>query len=600
MIRTAYPKRTRVESNGASTHKQSTAKSDDPTNTPSCIDDQRSPERGKYVHAHAYTLAAAIATTATTLHDRRPLLMHNTPLTPNLTTSKPHGTHVHSPTSSSEPQAGGSRHSGQLNTPLIQRHTHPKHHRTPHRDPHPVGLSDTTTARSPAAPRDPATGTYWTPLHRPSVDHAGTTAPHTPSLTPDSSRPLATVRQLMMTNSTQGPNPKANEPKDTTSREDKLTLGQAAAHLATNLNTKQRTRPDNGGAKGGKEKSKPHDKSKESKTKLKDTEISPADSLTLLENQTGIQPLHTDYTDLKNRRCSLAAWCVMTEKGGGYVVRILITQEDRMTAGEMVGADTKALSAINTMQSKAERAAFARKGVIKYRSSHEGSDHGNTDNLALDLGDGKTEPCSRTMDNITKVIGEGARFGWLADRLGGQGPYGGERVGNTTKGVFKGEVNIKRIGLFSMDPTFEQLWGSWKSAFGKAYMNSEDTGRVIVTNRLLERLEPVSVEPHEERKHDEADYPNGTAEPGTTTLTTTSGQSTRIRSKTVDDVKGVTIISDLGAKLTAIAHTTKTTTTSATSGTTTGPLTDSKPTGRKNLGGTGRRSPSPGKEKGSG
>ncbi|MEP6931989.1 MAG: hypothetical protein ABI850_18340, partial [Flavobacterium sp.] len=121
-------------------------------------------------------------------------------------------------------------------------------------------------------------------------------------------------------------------------------------------------------------------------------------------------------------------------------------------------------------------AAIGAVGAVGTR--HYGSVHGvqGDDAATLNIG-GATE---QNADNITKIVGEGARFGWLA-----QGLSDGT-IGNKSKNIFKTTIKVPQIGSFKMDPTFEDLWGAWRSAFGRKYMRDKEEAKNILRLRMVE------------------------------------------------------------------------------------------------------------------
>ena len=82
------------------------------------------------------------------------------------------------------------------------------------------------------------------------------------------------------------------------------------------------------------------------------------------------------------------------------------------------------------------------------------------------------------------MVGEGARFAWLAGKLANR------QIGNTSTGIFNVKVKIPQAGAFTMNPTFQQLWGAWDSAFGRSYMANQKVATQTLSARLRARLRP--------------------------------------------------------------------------------------------------------------
>jgi hypothetical protein len=167
---------------------------------------------------------------------------------------------------------------------------------------------------------------------------------------------------------------------------------------------------------------------------------------------------------------TLETWIELTGVGGGYVKRVRVTRPgmpvmDRVM-NEPVAEATQLQRAL-----AADLNAAGLAGDEQYGSVH--TVHGeDADGLGI-IGNSE-----RTADNLTKMVGEGARFPWLARRLAA-----GE-IGNTTRGVLKMTVTIPQEGRFDVDPTFQQLWGAWNAAFDRAYMQNVASAKIILSQRL--------------------------------------------------------------------------------------------------------------------
>lgn len=185
-------------------------------------------------------------------------------------------------------------------------------------------------------------------------------------------------------------------------------------------------------------------------------------------NNVGNLYVRSNYTHL-GAPCSLETWLELTGVGGGYVKRVRVieggaTVMDRAMDGG--GALNTALKADADLGPGAE-------GVHRYGALH-GTEVGDRQSLTISGSD------QHSADNITKVVGEGARFGWLAKKLS-EGA-----IGNESRNVCKFTVRVPQIGSFEMDPTFHELWQSWDSVFGRSYMKDKNTAKSIVKKRLTD------------------------------------------------------------------------------------------------------------------
>ncbi|NDV82269.1 hypothetical protein [Bacteroides sp. 51] len=172
---------------------------------------------------------------------------------------------------------------------------------------------------------------------------------------------------------------------------------------------------------------------------------------------------------------SLDSWVEMTLQGGGYVKRVRICRR-----GDGGGIDTTIMDRVMD-----DPAPTAFNAALKTDIHGGGGDlgggerfesaHGVTpqDNGGLRI----DQNTARDADNLTKIIGEGARFRWLINK------FRNHQVGNDTRGIFNHTINV-HTGRFVCNPTFRHLWGSWESAFNKCYFENEDSAVEVLTNRL--------------------------------------------------------------------------------------------------------------------
>ncbi|MDF3126601.1 DUF4157 domain-containing protein [Rheinheimera sp. 1928-s] len=185
--------------------------------------------------------------------------------------------------------------------------------------------------------------------------------------------------------------------------------------------------------------------------------------------------VRSNYTNGAGQASILEAWAEMTGLGGGYIKRVRIT-ENAVVLMDRVMNDPAATALNTALQVNADAGPIAGAvGNRRYGSVH-GVDPGDTNSLEI------RNATDRDADNLTKVIGEGARFAWLADGLSNRGK------GNTSTGVFNVSITIPQAGTFTMNPTFEQLWGSWASAFGRSYMKDKNAAKALLKARLSARL----------------------------------------------------------------------------------------------------------------
>lgn len=196
-----------------------------------------------------------------------------------------------------------------------------------------------------------------------------------------------------------------------------------------------------------------------------------SDSSDLGANNAGNLYVRSNYT-AGVAAASLETWSEMTGVGGGYVKRVRIIE----------GGNTVMDRVINDPEPSALNFALivnaAAGGVGGIGNRQYGADHVivGGDAYALNiLGND-----NRTADNITKMVGEGARFGWLAEGLSNG------NIGNSTTDIFKVTVKVPQIGRFTMNPTFVQLWGAWRSAFGRKYMKDKREAVKILRERMIE------------------------------------------------------------------------------------------------------------------
>jgi hypothetical protein len=194
-----------------------------------------------------------------------------------------------------------------------------------------------------------------------------------------------------------------------------------------------------------------------------------AKSSALGENNPGNLHLDSLFND-GNGLSHLETWTELTPLGGGYVKRVRITRLGQ-TVMDRVMNETPGTAFQQALI--ADRQANGLAGGQHFASVH-GVHSGDTDNLNT-LGYSE-----RDADNFTKMVGEGARFGWLADRLS-KGT-----IGNQSKNLLNIRITIPQEGTFEIDPTFQQLWGAWDSAFGRRYIKDKDVAKVILKKRLTE------------------------------------------------------------------------------------------------------------------
>ncbi|MEH2347978.1 MAG: DUF4157 domain-containing protein [Nostoc sp.] len=166
---------------------------------------------------------------------------------------------------------------------------------------------------------------------------------------------------------------------------------------------------------------------------------------------------------------SLETWSEMTQTGGGYVKRVRITRQGQVVMDRVM--NERAGTALQIALA-ADRNPRGLAGDERYNSVH-GVAAADADGLNID---GNSE---RTADNLTKVVGEGARFGWLAEGLSTG------IIGNDSDNVLNIQVSIPQEGTFTMNPTFQELWGAWDSAFNRSYMKDKNTAKTILKQRLM-------------------------------------------------------------------------------------------------------------------
>jgi hypothetical protein len=191
-------------------------------------------------------------------------------------------------------------------------------------------------------------------------------------------------------------------------------------------------------------------------------------------NNPGNLYVRSDYTNGAGQQSSLETWSELTPVGGGYVKRVRIT-ENNIVIIDRVMNDPQS-TALNT--ALAANAALGAVGPVGNRQY--GSVHNIAANDAQGLHFGGVQ--DQDADNITKVVGEGARFGWLARGLS-DGTYG-----NNSRGVFKVSIKIPQEGKLTMDPTFQQLWGAWDSVFNRHFMGDKQEAVSLLRSRLMPNL----------------------------------------------------------------------------------------------------------------
>ena len=166
-------------------------------------------------------------------------------------------------------------------------------------------------------------------------------------------------------------------------------------------------------------------------------------------------------------------------------------------------------------------------GAHQYPPVH-GVHGGDAAALSIDQAD------ANSADNITKVVGEGARFGWLAKRLASN------QVGNASTGIFSVTVKIPQCGTLTMNPTFQQLWGAWNSGFGRAYMKDKSAAKSLLQARIRARLRPA-------RDDDAAGagpLADGAQAAGVVSSLLTAGGDVILVPIPLDGVAGTTILTD--------------------------------------------------------
>ena len=188
-------------------------------------------------------------------------------------------------------------------------------------------------------------------------------------------------------------------------------------------------------------------------------------------NNAGNLYVRSNYTVAGPAAASLETWSEMTGVGGGEVKRVRSTEAGVVVMDRVMNdPHPSALNAALTVNAMLGGGAA---GTHQYGSVHavQGGDA-----AALDISGG----AAHAADNITKVVGEGARFGWLAEGLS-NGTYG-----NASTGVFKVTIKVPQIGRFTMNPTFEDLWGAWNSAFGRKYMRDKKEAIAVLRTRMIQ------------------------------------------------------------------------------------------------------------------
>lgn len=168
---------------------------------------------------------------------------------------------------------------------------------------------------------------------------------------------------------------------------------------------------------------------------------------------------------------SLETWIELTNQGGGYVKRVRTQSPIGTTIMDRVIDENGTAFQQALVADRMAPAAAVLSGLAKMDAVHktEGGDE-----LGLDTSDAS----NRSADNFSKMVGEGARFAWLAEKLARR------EIGNDSRNIFKCGIKIPQAGRFVINPTFEQLWSSWRSAFGRAYMADEAAAKALLTDRL--------------------------------------------------------------------------------------------------------------------
>ena len=197
----------------------------------------------------------------------------------------------------------------------------------------------------------------------------------------------------------------------------------------------------------------------------------PSDTATLAANSPGNLYVRSDYT-VGGNAARLETWSEMTDAGGGYVKRVRITEAGAVLMDRVM--NDPAPTALNT----ALAADAGGGGGHQFAAMH--GTHGN-DAGSLDI----SNTDDRSADNITKVVGEGARFGWLASKLANG------TVGNTSRDIFNVTIKIPQAGKLTMNPTFQALWGAWRSGFGRSYLKDKNAAKALLQQRVRERFRPV-------------------------------------------------------------------------------------------------------------
>ncbi|WP_296428497.1 DUF4157 domain-containing protein [Yoonia sp.] len=196
-----------------------------------------------------------------------------------------------------------------------------------------------------------------------------------------------------------------------------------------------------------------------------------ADTSVLAANNPGNIYVRSNYT-LAGVAAHLETWSEMTGVGGGYVKRVRINEGGAVVMDRVM--NDPAPTALNT----ALAANAGGGGGHQYAPMH-GVDGG--DGGSLDI----SNTNDRTADNVTKVVGEGARFGWLAKGLSNGS------IGNASIAIFNVSINIPQAGKLSMNPTFQQLWGAWRSGFGRSYLKDKSAAKTLLQARVRERFRPA-------------------------------------------------------------------------------------------------------------
>lgn len=170
---------------------------------------------------------------------------------------------------------------------------------------------------------------------------------------------------------------------------------------------------------------------------------------------------------------TLKSWIELTDEGGGYVKRVRVeSPAGTMKMDRVIDEDGTAFQ---------KALVLDRMGSTKLTGSARmdpvhGVDKNDEDKLVT------ADSSDRSADNYSKMIGEGARFGWLAQKLADR------KIGNLTRGIFKIAIKVPQEGRFEIDPTFEQLWGAWRAAFGRAYMQDLGAAKSLLRERLIAGL----------------------------------------------------------------------------------------------------------------